>query len=194
MKRQASAIVPTSFGSFEIIAYADDQLEQMPHLAILHPEANLDAPILMRIHSECFTGDVLHSKKCDCGEQLDAALEKIRTEKGLLIYLRQEGRGIGLINKLKAYKLQEEGHNTIDVNLHLGLGVDERKYDLAIEILEDLGIKEIDLMTNNPKKIEAIEKSSIILRKRVPHEIIPNAVNRGYLKTKQQLMGHKINL
>lgn len=194
MNREASAVIPTAFGTFNVIAYANLHSELMPHLAIVHPELNPKKPVLIRIHSECFTGDVLHSEKCDCGEQLNAALSEIQEKKGVLIYLRQEGRGIGLINKLKAYKLQEEGLNTIDANLHLGFKADERDYELAIMILEDLRIKEIDLLTNNPDKISAIENSEVILHKRIPLQMKPKKNNKAYLETKQKLMGHQMDL
>lgn len=194
MKREASAIVPTAFGTFNVIAYANQHSDLMPHLAIVHPDVNIESSVLIRIHSECFTGDVLHSEKCDCGEQLYTALKKIKSKKGVLIYLRQEGRGIGLINKLKAYKLQEDGLNTIDANLHLGLKADERDYELAVSIIKDLGIKEIDLLTNNPDKISAIENSDISLHKRISLIMKPRKDNKDYLETKQKLMGHQMDL
>jgi GTP cyclohydrolase II len=193
MKKEASALIPTAFGTFNVIAYANEHSELMPHLAIVYPELNLDEPVLIRIHSECLTGDLLHSEKCDCGEQLYSALKQIKEKKGVLIYLRQEGRGIGLINKLKAYNLQEQGLNTIDANLHLGFQADERDYELAISIMEDLGIKEIDLLTNNPEKIAAIENSEIVLRQRIPLLMKPKENNKEYLETKQRLMGHQMD-
>ena len=190
MKRQADATLPTSWGNFNMIAYADSEEEKMPHLAMVHEDFSAEKTILVRIHSECITGDLFHSHRCDCGEQLDTAMRMAAKEGGMVLYLRQEGRGIGLINKLKAYNIQDTGVNTADANTHLGLEVDARHYDIAIEMLEDLGVKKIKLLTNNPLKIEAIENSSIQIIDRVPLIIPPKKENKGYLKTKADLMGH----
>lgn len=149
---------------------------------------------MVRIHSECMTGDVFHSRRCDCGEQLAKAIEMAAENGGVVIYLRQEGRGIGLINKLKAYNLQDTGLNTADANTHLGFDVDGRQYDLAVEILNDLGIRRIHLLTNNPLKIEAIEHSDIEIVSRIPLVIEPKKENHSYLKTKRELMGHLLNI
>lgn len=194
MKKQAEALIPTSWGNFTMVAFADNDKEWMPHLALIHENFNPIEPVLTRIHSECITGDLFGSKRCDCGEQLSKALFLIAQKGGILLYLRQEGRGIGIINKLKAYNLQDVGLNTVDANIHLGLEVDARHYDIAVEMLESLGVQRICLLTNNPDKIEAIENSSIEVVKRVPLVIAPQKENLEYLKTKQEEMGHLFNL
>ena len=178
MKRQAAAVIPTPWGNFNMIAFAKDSGEPMPHLAMVNEKIDIQQPVLVRIHSECLTGDLFASKRCDCGEQLDKALEMCAKDGGIVIYLRQEGRNIGLINKLKAYNLQDQGLNTADANTHLGLEVDGREYWEAIQILEHLGVKAIRLITNNPLKIEAIEHSAIQLVERVPIVITPKQENR----------------
>lgn len=190
MKKQSEANMPMAYGQFKMIAYADRKREKMPHFALVSENMNPDKPVLVRIHSECVTGDLFGSKRCDCGEQLDKALQLTAKKGGVVVYLRQEGRGIGIINKLKAYQLQDTGLNTIDANTHLGLEVDSREYDVAIDILKDLGISTIDLLTNNPLKIEAIATSEIHIRKRVPLHIPAKKENYGYLKTKKDKMGH----
>lgn len=195
MKKQAEAIIPTPWGEFNMIAFAEKKEEWMPHLALVSKSCDITAgPVLTRVHSECITGDLFGSKRCDCGEQLDIALKTAAEQGGLVLYLRQEGRGIGIINKLKAYNLQDKGLNTVDANLHLGLERDARKYDIAVEMLISLGIKEIKLMTNNPEKIEAFENGPVKVTERVPIIIKPNDNNRGYLKTKQDEMGHLYKL
>ena len=190
MKRQSEAFIPIDAGDFRVIAYAENAEDLMPHLVLISNKTDTSETVLVRIHSECMTGDVFHSRRCDCGEQLDAALEMIAKEGGVVIYLRQEGRGIGLINKLKAYNLQDKGLNTIDANTHLGLEVDARQYDIAIQILKDLDIRSINLLTNNPDKIEAIENSSILIVNRVPLVFPAKRENYKYLKTKKEEMGH----
>ena len=190
MKKQAEALMPTPWGNFYMSAYADEASDPMPHIALVHVDANPDAPVLTRIHSECMTGDLFSSKRCDCGEQLHRALELAAEKGGAVIYLRQEGRGIGIINKLKAYNLQDEGLNTADANAHLGLPIDSRHYNLAEEILLDLGIKSIHLLTNNPLKIKAMQASKIKVESRVPLIIEAGKENEFYLKTKADLMGH----
>ena len=190
MKKQVSAVLPSEWGQFIIRAYAGGKSEQMPHLAFHHEELDPDKPVIVRVHSECLTGDLLGSNRCDCGEQLDASLKLISEEKGLLIYLRQEGRGIGLINKLKAYNLQDEGLNTIDANHQLGFEADERSYEIAKFILQDLGIKRIRLLTNNPLKVRSLKESGIEVVERVPLKIDPQSDNAFYLKTKKDKMGH----
>ena len=153
MQRQVAVQLPTDWGNFNIYAFAESADEPSPHLVLAHADMDVSKPVLLRIHSECMTGDVFHSRRCDCGEQLDKALELAAQQKGAVIYLRQEGRGIGLINKLKAYKLQDQGLNTADANTHLGFEVDARQYDLAVEIMKDLGIKQIYLHHNlKPQK------------------------------------------
>lgn len=194
MQRQVEAFLPTDWGNFNIIAYADSPADLAPHVALVHENFDPSKPVLVRIHSECLTGDLFHSRRCDCGEQLAKALELTAEQGGVVIYLRQEGRGIGLINKLKAYNLQDKGLNTADANTHLGFEVDSRQYDLAIEILTDLGIRQIHLLTNNPLKIEAIKHSGIEVSGRVPLVIAPKKENQSYLRTKRELMGHLLNI
>ena len=190
MKRQVEAIMPTDWGNFRMIAYANDADEPMPHLAMAHEHFDPNTPTLVRIHSECMTGDLFHSQRCDCGEQLNQAMQLAAKEGGVVIYLRQEGRGIGLINKLHAYNLQDKGLNTVDANAHLGLEIDARDYGIAIEMLQDLGIHQIHLLTNNPLKIDAIDQSGIEVLSRRALVIPPSANNRKYMKTKQDEMGH----
>ncbi len=192
--RQAEAMIPTPWGNFRMIAYAGSPEEWMPHLALVHEHCDLSGPVLTRLHSECITGDLFGSRRCDCGEQLHEALRLAAERKGMLLYLRQEGRGIGIINKLKAYRLQDQGLNTIDANLHLGLEVDARQYDIAIDMLHDLGVTRIELLTNNPEKIEAIEHSDIEVVARIPIVTPPQKENEAYLKTKQEAMGHLFKL
>lgn len=191
MRRQAEAPIPTRYGTFRMIAYADQAAERMPHVAFVAEGFDSDSgPVPVRIHSECMTGDVFGSRRCDCGEQLEASLRIAAEQGGVVIYLRQEGRGIGLINKLKAYNLQDLGLNTAEANTHLGFDVDARQYDCAVFILQDLGIQEIELITNNPDKVEALRRSPIKVSRRIPLVIPLTDDNRDYLHTKQDLMGH----
>lgn len=190
MKKQSEAMIPTPHGDFVMMAYSADKNNKMPHLVLMHSEMVDKENVVMRIHSECLTGDLFGSKRCDCGQQLEKSLEIINREKGMLIYLRQEGRGIGLINKLKAYQLQDKGLNTIDANLHLGFEPDERDYEVASEILKDLNISSVRLLTNNPTKVDGLNDYGIEVVERLPIIIAPNVDNEGYLKTKKDLMGH----
>lgn len=190
LKRQAEALIPTPWGNFNMIAFSSDDEDWMPHLALVHEDFKADQATLLRVHSECITGDLFGSRRCDCGEQLNSALEQTAAAGGVVLYLRQEGRGIGIINKLKAYQLQDLGLNTIDANVHLGLEIDARQYDVAIAMLELLQIKKIRLLTNNPDKVEAFEQSEVKILERVPLIITPKKENLGYLKTKQEKMGH----
>ncbi|MBN8682983.1 MAG: GTP cyclohydrolase II [Chitinophagales bacterium] len=195
MNRQAEAPIPTAFGGFTMVAYADSPDERMPHLAFVADGFDpAQQPVAVRIHSECMTGDVFGSRRCDCGEQLHTALQLAAEKKGVVIYLRQEGRGIGLINKLKAYNLQDLGLNTAEANTHLGFDVDARQYDCAIRILQDLGIQAVELITNNPEKVEALKRSPIQVLGRIPVVIPPQADSKAYLQTKQDLMGHLLGL
>ncbi len=194
IKRQVEANIPIPHGEFRIIAFSENDNEPMPHLAMVHEPFDRDQPVLVRIHSECLTGDIFGSQRCDCGEQLDRALDMISEMGGVVLYLRQEGRGIGLINKLKAYNLQDEGLNTVDANIHLGFEADQRTYDTAVEILKDLGIETIHLLTNNPEKIGALENTEITVASRVPIIIEPGKNNHKYLTTKQEIMGHLYKL
>ena len=178
------AALPTKYGIFRIQAFKDDLGKE--HLA-LFTESLPDAPIV-RVHSECLTGDALGSVKCDCGEQLHFALELIAKEGGMLIYHRQEGRNIGLLNKVNAYALQDKGYNTIEANHQLGFSADERTYEIVEFILNHFNIKKLKLLTNNPKKIESLGSIEII--ERLPIQITPNPYNKEYLKTKKEQLGH----
>lgn len=193
MQKQVHAQIPTERGPWFIDAYADDAAEPMPHLALYTPGLDVHAPVVVRVHSECLTGDLFHSQRCDCGAQLERSLDVISREHGVLIYLRQEGRGIGLINKLKAYNLQDEGLNTIDANHQLGFESDARTYDIAAFILRDLGISRIRLLTNNPEKLTSISGDGIEIIDRIPLTIEPNAANAAYLQVKRDLMGHLLD-
>ncbi len=192
LKRQVQANLPTKWGAFDIYAFAENHNDQQPHIALVHKEIEVTLPIPVRIHSECLTGDLFGSKRCDCGEQFEQSMAIIAENKGVMIYLRQEGRGIGLISKLDAYNLQDAGLDTFEANVHLGFEADERDFGIAIEILTDLGIHTIDLITNNPDKISAIDHSDVILRNRIPIIIEPKSENEGYLKVKQNI-GHLLS-
>lgn len=194
LQRQAEALIPTPWGNFRMIAFSESPEEWMPHLAMVHEAYDPSKPVLTRIHSECITGDLFGSHRCDCGEQLTKSLELAAEQGGVLLYLRQEGRGIGIINKLKAYQLQDQGLDTIQANVHLGLEIDDRHYDIASVMLQDLGIERILLLTNNPEKMEAFKGSPIEVVDRVPLVIPPRAENESYLRTKQQMMGHLFKL
>ncbi|MDX9971272.1 MAG: GTP cyclohydrolase II [Candidatus Gracilibacteria bacterium] len=188
----SKAYLPTKFGNFEIHGFTDP--ENLEHIAITKGEFPSKNPPLTRIHSECFTGDILGSLKCDCGNQLQKALELIEKEKnGIVIYLRQEGRGIGLLNKIKAYKLQEEGLDTLEANLHLGFPADARNYDTASEILKYFGITQIKLLTNNPDKIAQLEKQGIEIVERIDISTEKNGHNERYINTKNEKFGHLFN-
>ena len=181
------ANLPTKYGKFKIKAYKDAHQE---HLAIMSQDfETLDAPYV-RIHSECLTGDTLGSLKCDCQNQLDLSLKFIAQEGGLVIYHRQEGRNIGLVNKVNAYALQDQGRNTIQANLELGFGEDDRDYSIVGHIFKDLGVKKLKLITNNPKKIEYVESLGIEITERIPAITKSNKYNEGYLLTKKEQMGH----
>jgi GTP cyclohydrolase II len=192
LKRQVKAHLPSKWGDFDMVAYAQTEWDKMAHLAFVHRDADITGPVTVRIHSECLTGDLFGSSRCDCGDQFEEAMNIISKENGMLIYLRQEGRGIGLIPKLKAYNLQDQGLNTIDANVHLGFEPDQRDYDIAIFILKDLGIKSINLLTNNPDKLHAIDMSEITLNQRIPLIIHPKEENKAYMDTKKKKMGHLI--
>ena len=193
MQKQVHSSIPTATGLWYIDAYADHDADPMPHLALYPPELNPSTIVTVRVHSECLTGDLFGSRRCDCGSQLEKSLEVISREKGVLIYLRQEGRGIGLINKLKAYNLQDEGFNTVDANHQLGFETDERQYHIATQILQDLGIKSIRLLTNNPEKISSLTRGGIKIVDRMPLMIEPNEENEDYLRIKRDLMGHLLD-
>lgn len=181
------ARLPTKFGDFRLLAFPGDNKDK-ENLALIMGE--IEDETLVRIHSECFTGDVLHSMRCDCGEQLDLAMMKIAEEgKGIIVYLRQEGRGIGLVNKLKAYNLQDDGMDTVEANIALGFGAELRDYSGATTILRNLGVTKIKLMTNNPSKSEELKKDGFEVQQ-VNHVTIANNENKDYLKTKSEKMNH----
>lgn len=195
IKKQAEAPLPTKFGVFQTIAYALEETDQMPHMVLINPNTNFSEIVNVRIHSECMTGDVFGSKRCECGEQLSWSLDYINKNGGLVIYLRQEGRGIGIINKLHAYQKQDEGYNTAEANKILGFGYDDRTYEDAITILLDLDVSKINLLTNNPDKISGIDNNqNLTVVKRIAVEMSPNEQNIGYLKTKKDFFGHKLDL
>jgi GTP cyclohydrolase II len=193
IEQQSESTIPTHWGTFRMIAFAEQADDYSPHLALLSTPFDADETVLVRVHSECLTGDIFGSKRCDCGEQLHHSLEKLSRTNGLLIYLRQEGRGIGLINKLKAYNLQDQGLNTQDANVHLGFEPDERSYEVAVKIMQALEITKIKLLTNNPEKLESIEKSDIKLEARVPLIMPFSPGNQKYLETKRDIMGHLLD-
>lgn len=188
-----SARLPTEFGEFQLHLYADASGKE--HLALLHGELQAGQPALVRVHSECFTGEVLGSRRCDCGEQLRLSLQAIAAAgRGVLIYLRQEGRGIGLHEKLRAYNLQDEGLDTVEANLALGHQADGRNYDVAAHILSQLGVTQITLLTNNPNKIEELQRLGITVAQRLPLQGAMNPENARYLHTKVERMQHLLNL
>lgn len=186
----SSADLPTEFGHFRIYGFLEEE-NGKEHTAIVRGDIRRGTDIPTRVHSECHTGDVLGSLRCDCRKQLEAALEYIgRQEKGLVVYLKQEGRNIGLLNKIRAYHLQDQGYDTVDANVELGLPVDGRSYDIAAEILEHLEVNSIQLMSNNPAKFKGLEEEGIVVTGRIPIIINPVDQNRHYLKTKEMRMGH----
>jgi GTP cyclohydrolase II len=194
VKRMVSARIPTEAGEFCLHLYTNNQ-DDKEHLALVMGDVSAQSNVLIRVHSECFTGDVLGSRRCDCGEQLQRAMQQIaEAGQGIVIYLRQEGRGIGLLDKLRAYNLQDEGYDTVDANILLGHQADERDYTAAAQILEDLNVRSVRLLTNNPRKIRHLKKLGIAVNERVPLESTVYADNASYLLTKVQRMNHLLNL
>ena len=194
IRKEEEVFLPTEWGNFQLIAYT--QLDNnATHLVLKKGDWAEDEPLMVRVHSSCATGDIFGSCKCDCGKQLHRAMEMIDKEgKGLVLYMSQEGRGIGLVNKLKAYHLQEQGLDTVDANLKLGFKADERDYGIGAQILRDLGVKKMRLITNNPVKRSGLEGYGLEIVETLPIVIEPNQYNERYLKTKQERMGHKLNL
>jgi len=190
VKREVEINLPTEFGEFKAIAYTN-QIDDKEHIALVKGEIDSDKPVLVRVHSECLTGDIFGSFRCDCGPQLHAALRQIEEEgRGVLLYMRQEGRGIGLLNKMKAYKLQEQGLDTVQANEQLGFKPDLRDYGIGAQILKDLGIRKMRLLTNNPRKIKGLKGYDLEVVERVPLQMEMRKENENYLKTKHDKLGH----
>jgi 3,4-dihydroxy 2-butanone 4-phosphate synthase/GTP cyclohydrolase II len=193
VERVVSAHMPTDYGDFTVIGFRS-LVDTKHHVAMVKGDVEGKHDVLVRVHSECLTGDVFHSQRCDCGQQLEDALRRIEEEgQGVLLYLAQEGRGIGLLNKLRAYKLQEDGLDTVDANLELGLPADLRDYGIGAQILVDLGLSSIRLLTNNPKKIVGLEGYGLAVTDQIPIQHPPTAYNADYLRTKRERMGHLLH-
>jgi 3,4-dihydroxy 2-butanone 4-phosphate synthase/GTP cyclohydrolase II len=193
VQREIAVRLPTAYGEFTAVLFRET-LTGKQHIALVNGDVDGAQDVLVRVHSECLTGDVFHSARCDCGEQLDAALELIAAEpRGVLLYMAQEGRGIGLLNKLKAYELQEGGLDTVDANLALGFAADEREWGIGNQILADLGLTTIRLLTNNPKKVSGLAAFGLQVVEQVPIEVQPNSENRRYLAAKRDKLGHRLH-
>jgi 3,4-dihydroxy 2-butanone 4-phosphate synthase/GTP cyclohydrolase II len=193
VERMSSVALPTAYGEFTAVAFRE-KLTGKHHVALVRGDVAGEENVLVRVHSECLTGDVFHSLRCDCGEQLELALARIAAEeRGVLLYMAQEGRGIGLLNKLRAYELQEQGRDTVEANLELGFPADSRDYGIGYQILADLGLSTIRLLTNNPRKLESASAFGLSVTEQVPIEVPPNAQNRNYLQTKRAKLGHRLH-
>lgn len=195
VRKAAETVIPTKYGGdFRIIAYEND-LDNLTHIALVKGEVDPTEDILVRVHSECMTGDIFASKRCDCGDQLHKAMEMMdKAGSGVILYLRQEGRGIGLVNKLKAYEFQRQGFDTVEANEKLGFDADMRDYGIGAQILVDLGVRKMRLLTNNPKKMIGLEGYGLSVSEQVPIEIEPNEFNKGYLRCKELKMGHTFHI
>lgn len=195
IKKSAEATIPTCYGGkFRLVVYEND-VDEMKHVALVKGDITPEDEVLVRVHSECLTGDVFGSERCDCGYQLQTAMEMVeKAGKGIIVYMHQEGRGIGLVNKIKAYELQELGKDTVEANLSLGFKADLRDYGIGAQILADLGVHKMKLMTNNPKKIVGLEGYGITITERIPIEVKPNENNIKYLTTKKKKMGHLLQI
>lgn len=194
IKRLVTSRIPTPYGAFQLMLFSNNY-DHKEHMAFVMGDIERREDVLLRVHSECFTGDVLSSLRCDCGEQLERAFQMVgEAKRGAILYLRQEGRGIGLLDKLRAYNLQDEGLDTVEANLKLGHQADERDYTAAGLMIKDLGIRSVNLITNNPKKISELESLGINVRRRVPIEIPARPENMAYLRTKMQRMNHILRL
>ena len=186
--------MPTKYGDFKLVPFRQKSNGQ-EHIALIKGEWKEDEAVLVRVHSSCMTGDIFGSLRCECGEQLHLAMQRIqKEEKGVVVYMNQEGRGIGLMNKIKAYKLQEEGYDTVDANIHLGFRPDERDYGVGAQILREIGVKKMRLMTNNPVKRIGLESYGLQIVENIPIEIEPNKYNMFYIKTKKERMGHTLSI
>ena len=190
LKLQAQSNIPTDFGMFKVCAFSENEADWSPLLVWIAEKTDFNETVNVRFHSECITGEVFHSRKCECGQQLDAAMKFVSENGGIIIYLRQEGRNIGIINKLRAYALQETGFDTVEANLQLGLPADARDFGGAVEVLKILNISKVNLLTNNPEKLKSLENSGISLNKRIPLEIDSNPINESYLNKKKDYFGH----
>jgi 3,4-dihydroxy 2-butanone 4-phosphate synthase/GTP cyclohydrolase II len=190
--RAAVARLPTEYGEFDIVAY-DDSADGKTHVALVHGDLGGGENVLVRVHSSCVTGDIFHSARCDCGPQLDTAMRRIVAEgRGILLYLNQEGRGIGLANKIRAYSLQDEGFDTVEANERLGFPADTREYGVSVRILLDLGVQSVRLLSNNPRKLAGVTGDGLSVSERIPIEIPASEHSRRYLKTKKDKLGHEL--
>jgi 3,4-dihydroxy 2-butanone 4-phosphate synthase / GTP cyclohydrolase II len=193
VRRVASAALPTEHGDFRVLAF-ESLLDGETHVALVKGEIGDGENVIVRVHSRCLTGDVFHSSRCDCGPQLDGAMERISDEgRGVLLYLNQEGRGIGLANKIRAYELQEQGYDTVEANERLGFKPDQRDYGIGVQILKDLGVRSMRLLSNNPRKLVGIQGYQLSVVEWIPLEIPPSDHTRRYLKAKKDKLGHKLS-